>query len=94
MKSSRILSYLQSQMKRITDRDSATKYFEQQQEALDGIRDTAWMLVIKDYFYREYDSACTALWTIDAKDTHKVAYHQAQMNNAKSFLAFMDNVST
>jgi len=52
------------------------------------------MKEIQDYFYRAYDDSCTQLGTIDAKDTHKVAYHQAQMNVAKSFLSRLDNVTT
>jgi len=36
-----IMKLIQSQIKRITGQDSATKYFEQQQEALASIKNTS-----------------------------------------------------
>ena len=40
MTPSKIRLRIQSQMKRVSNRDDATKYFERQKEALFGIRDT------------------------------------------------------
>lgn len=81
-------------MRSLTNQDDATKYFDRQKGALFGIRDTDGFQEIKDYWYRVYDDACVAVQTTDAKDVSKVAFYQAQMSNARSFIDRLDNMST
>ena len=94
MTPSKIRQRIQSQMRRVSNREDATKYFERQKEALFGIRDTGWFQEIKDYWFRVYDDASVAIQSIDAKEVSKVAFYQAQMTNAKSFIDRLDNMTT
>ena len=93
MTPSKIRKLIQSQIKQISEKDGATKYFESQKGALLGIRNTSWLSEIKDYWYRVYDDASVAIQTIDASNASKVAYYQAQMSNARSFIDRLDNVT-
>lgn len=92
MKPADILEFVQSQDKTIQKQEDATKYFEAQKNALEGIKNTSWLKEIKSYWCREYDSAATNFTQVDPNDVWKVALFQAQMRNAKSFLSFLDNI--
>lgn len=93
MKASEIRKHVQSQFKRIARLDDATKYYEKQKNALKAIKDTSWFQEIKDYWFRELDSCNEKLSKVDAHNVSKVASLQGQMNNARSFLEFLDNMT-
>ena len=90
MKPSDILKFVQSQDKTIQKLEDATKYFEVQKNAIGGIKNTTGFQEIKNYFYRQYDAAATK--KVDHNNAWEVAYKHAQMDNARDFLSFLDNI--
>lgn len=92
MKPSDIWKTVQSQLKQLSWQSDATKYYEQQKEALNGIRNTSGLREIRAYWYRTYDEAVTKLWKTDPNNVGEVAKHQSAVQLAKGFLSFLDNL--
>lgn len=65
---SMLFSKVQSQLRRLSGKDAAIKFFEKQQNAIRSIKNTDGYSEIKDYFYRLYDEAASNVSNVDAKE--------------------------
>lgn len=90
--SSEILKDVQSQKSKVSNIKDATKYFDKQVNAISWIKDTDGYQEIKKYRLREYDDSVAKAAEVDPNDSWKVALLLAQINSARRFLEFLDNI--
>lgn len=72
-------------------KDEAYQMFIQQKDSLKAIASTNWFREIREYWQREVELCQERLRTMKSEDIKSV---QAELNLAKRFLMFLDNMLT
>lgn len=72
----------------------ATLHHQKQKNAIDGIRDTEWFKIIKDFWILQEEQATNALKNVRFSDLQEFWRVQAKSNLATKFVSFLDNLES
>ena len=80
--------------KKQEDLNMATLHYQKQKNAIDGIRDTEWFKIIKDFWILQEKQATKDLKNVRFSDLQEFWRVQAKANISEKFIWFLDNLES
>lgn len=87
------LDEVNSERKFLASQERAEEFFLMQSDAIRSIKDTTWYKEIRMYRVREWEACVVRLWEIKSDNIADYKAVQAQINLARNFLDFLENIS-
>ena len=88
----KIFRNVQSESKKIQEKDDQIKYYDQQAAAIKALRVQPWYKYIVDYIEYQANSAMNKLWNPETPD-HLIKPLQGEYQAAIKMIRFLDNVT-